>query len=81
MITQFIVEPIVDAVLARTPFKELLARVREVQYALLPHNIEAKYLKAKGAYDQEHPEDWSKRMDKLVVESCSIGIWGRIKFV
>lgn len=72
----------IDELRPDKPLLDLLARIREVQYALLPHNIEAEYLKAKEEHDGAFWDEWKRKSEnQLIVESCSIGIWGRIKFV
>lgn len=64
------------------PLKTLLAKIREVHCIVLDRSIEAEYLKAKKIHDKALWDKWfGDPKNKVVMESCSIGIWGRIKFV
>ena len=74
MIRQFIVEPIVDAALTRTPFKELTEHLWKTQLALT--NLLGQ------TNDFQFWNEWKRKPEnQMILESCSIGIWGRIKFV
>ena len=73
MIREFIIDPIVDAALTRTPFKELNEHLWKTQLALT--NMMGQ------TSDIQFGNEWEQDLNQMIVKSCSIGIWGRIKLV
>lgn len=62
----------------RKPLIQISKTIQDVQSTIL--HVEDAYAKAGETYSNEL-QKWSKDIDRVIVESCSIGIWGRIKFV